>query len=191
MPALARAAELGSVPWTIVAKESTLGFKATMEGQEAEGALMRFGGVIQFDKDHLDQSRIDIEIDMASVSGAHEDMPTILKNASWFDVAHFPKARFAATKMRAGAKGGYFADGTVTLRNVGVPVTVSFHFDAYGPKAGQKPGEAQLLRAVARGSATLSRTAFGVGQGEWRSTDTVADPVEVHFTIVAEKPAGD
>ncbi|MGE3919202.1 MAG: YceI family protein [Hyphomicrobiaceae bacterium] len=171
--------------WTLLPKESRLGFQATEEGQLAEGGFGRFGGVIHFDKDHLEQARLDIEIDMQSVMSSYEEMPATLKTETWFDVARFPKARYVSTKISPDGKGGYRADGSLTLRGVSVPVTVAFRFESYGPKA----SDPKILRAAAKGEALLKRTAFGVGQGDWKSTDVVADPVKVIFTLAAEKPA--
>ena len=187
---IARAAE-SEASWTLVPKESALNFVARQEGQDVEGGFASFGGSIVFDPAKLDQARIDMTIDVTSVTSSYDEVSATLKSGDWFDTTKFPKARFVATKIRvdgqtfpqAPLKTNYIADGTLTLRSVSVPVSVAFHFDSYGSKSGQPA----ILRAVAKGKAMLSRTAFGVGQGEWKSTKSVADPVRVDFILTAER----
>ena len=190
-PAVTQAADPATASWTLAPKESTLNFVARQEGQDVEGGFASFGGSIVFDPAKLDQAKIDMTIDVTSVTSSYDEIPATLKGSDWFDTTKFPKAQFVATKIRidgqvspqAPLKTNYIADGTLTLRSVSVPVSVAFHFDSYGPKSGQP----EVLRAVAKGKATLSRTAFGVGQGEWKSTKSVADPVQVDFILTAER----
>ena len=66
----------------------------------------------------------------------------------------------------------YLARGTLTLRGVTRPVSVRFRFER-SPEGG----------ARLDGSARLRRLDFGVGQGEWTSTEWVGDEVEVSFEL--------
>jgi polyisoprenoid-binding protein YceI len=50
------------------------------------------------------------------------------------------------------------------------------------PAAGGNP-------ATMKGGAGLSRLAFGLGQGEWASTEWIGDAVEVRFELKLQ-PAG-
>jgi hypothetical protein len=42
--------------------------------------------------------------------------------------------------------------------------------------------------ATAKGSLTLTRTDYGVGQGNWSSGDWVGLNAGVNFTLVAQEP---
>jgi len=44
------------------------------------------------------------------------------------------------------------------------------------------------LRAEAKGETELKRLDFGVGSGQWRATDVVANEVRVTVNITAERP---
>jgi polyisoprenoid-binding protein YceI len=72
------------------------------------------------------------------------------------------------------AKGGnkYAAVGKLTLRNVTREVPIEFTFE-------KKDGSAWL-----KGSAQLKRLDFGVGQGDWKDTSTVANEVKVSFVLL-------
>ena len=67
----------------------------------------------------------------------------------------------------------YRADGTLTLRGVSKSVPMNFTLDINGDKA------------RAKGSATIDRTSFGVGQGDYASTAEIAGPVAVSFDFQA------
>jgi len=57
------------------------------------------------------------------------------------------------------------------LRGVTQPVAVRFELKQGAPRPGMK------------GSATLRRLEFGVGQGDWADTTWLSDPVDVAFDL--------
>ena len=42
-------------------------------------------------------------------------------------------------------------------------------------------------KGLVEGSTVIKRSAFGVGQGEWASTDQIKDDVTVNFKVSANK----
>ena len=54
------------------------------------------------------------------------DRDSTLKTADFFDVAKFAQARYSASGFRRLADGRYVADGTLELRGVRKPVTLTF-----------------------------------------------------------------
>jgi len=62
--------------------------------------------------------------------------------------------------------------GALTLRGVTKDVPIDFQFT-------QSPAGATLS-----GSAKLKRLDFGVGQGDWKSTEWVEDAVKIRFSLV-------
>ena len=86
-------------------------------------------------------------------------------------MAHWPTAHYV-TRSVAKTATGYTAQGALTLRGVTKDVPIEFQFTAAS-------GAAKLV-----GTATLKRLDFGVGQGDWKSTEWVADAVKVSFSLV-------
>ena len=82
------------------------------------------------------------------------------------------EARIAATTW---GENRYVADGTLDLRGVKKPLSLPFSLKIDGDTA------------TARGVTTLDRTVFGVGQGEWASTDQIAANVKVNFALTAKR----
>ena len=162
------------VTWA-VAKSSTLGFSATWAGDTIEGQFKRWTADILFSPDALDRSKLTVSIDMSSAATGDDQRDGSLPGDDFFATAAHPKATFTASKFRKTGEGKFIADGTLDLRGVKKPVSLPFSLKIDGDTA------------TARGVTTLDRTAFGVGQGEWASTDQIAAKVKVSFAITAKK----
>lgn len=162
--------------WQIVPNESELTFTATQNGAPVYGKFKKFTGDINFDPHQLNTSAVKIVVDMNSVSDSYNQLVTTLKGKDWFDVQHFPQTIFKSTEFTKTGENTYQSKGMLTIRDKTLPVTVNFLLDSYSPS-----------KAHAKGSATISRTAFGVGQGEWANTSTIKDNVQVNFTLSGVK----
>ncbi len=101
--------------------------------------------------------------------------PTASLNAAAKRARDMPA--FAATAFKVAGGGRYEARGTLTLRGVTKPMVVRFSPGISGDTAAME------------GTATVPRTAFRVGQGEWAATDQIADAVAVTIAIRAKRAA--
>lgn len=158
-----------------VQKGSTLGFSATWSDNAIEGRFKTWTADILFSPDALDRSKLTVAIDTASVDTGDAQRDQSLPSGDFFDTAEHPKATFTATKFRKTGEGKFVADGTLDLRGVKKPLSLPFSLKIDGDTA------------TARGVTTLDRTTFGVGQGEWASTDEIAAKVKVSFSLTAKK----
>lgn len=161
--------------WEIVPADSTLTFTATQNNAPVSGQFKKFTGKIFFDPNNYKDSSTYIIIDMNSLSASYADLTTTLVSADWFDVALFPKAEFRAVQFNKTGEKTYQANGTLTIRNKSVPVTLTF------------TAEISKNKALVEGSTRLKRSNFGVGQGEWSSTNEIKDEVTVNFKVVATR----
>lgn len=162
--------------WHIAPDKSNLTFSATQNNSPVKGEFKKFTGNIDFDKDHLNKSKIKIEVDTDSVVTSFKDVSDALKTAAWFDSKAFPKAIFTANEFKEVDKNHYEAHGKLTLRDTSLPLIVYFTLDKYTDH-----------EAMVSGHANFNRTPFGVGQGEWKSTSAIKDPVEVNFKLEATR----
>lgn len=162
--------------WEIVPQKSTIKFIATQNNAPVTGEFKKFTGEINFDPAQLDASNVHIIVNMNSLSTSYSDLTMTLFTADWFDVKIFPNAEFKANHFTKIGTDKYQAAGTLTIRNKSQPVTLTF-------TAKEMPKNT----ATVQGSTELNRLAFGVGQGEWSSTDEVKDRVQVTFNVVAIK----
>ncbi|WP_419319749.1 YceI family protein [Caulobacter sp. ErkDOM-E] len=162
------------VAWT-VAKGGKLGFTATWSGDALEGSFTRWSADILFSPEALDRSKLTVSIDTASAQTGDAQRDESLPSGDFFDSASHPKATFTAARFRKTGEGRYIADGTLELRGVKKPLSLPFSLKIAGDTA------------TARGVTTLDRTMFGVGQGEWASTDQIAAKVKVSFSLKATR----
>jgi polyisoprenoid-binding protein YceI len=170
--AAATAAAAGSgTSFTAAAEQSRLEFVGVQEGAEFKGVFHKFTAGVEFAPDALASSRIDVQIDMSSVDSKDKDRDSTIRDKDVFDVSHNPTAHYV-TKTITKTASGFAAVGALTLRGVTKDVPIEFQF-------APADGGAKLS-----GSAKLNRLDFGVGQGEWKSTETIGNAVKINFSLV-------
>lgn len=173
MPVFANAA----IPeWEIIPGESHLSFIAIQNDAPVKGQFKEFTGKIFVDPTDYKTSQIEIIVDMNSVSADYADVKNTLITPDFFNVKVFPKAEFKATNFNKTGDKTYQAVGTLTIRDKSAPVTLTFTAEETSPGM-----------ALVEGSTTFKRSTFGVGQGDWASTDEIKDEVKVDFKLVAKK----
>lgn len=170
---------LATVPtWTIVPAKSSLSFTATQNNAPVTGQFKQFTGTIQFDPKQLSDDKVTIVVDTRSVNASYGEIADTLKSKDWFNIASFPKAMFNATQFTSVGDNQYQANGNLTIRDKTLPVTLTFTLKTYTD-----------TQAVAVGTAQISRTQFGVGQGQWADTSAIKDNVQIAFVLTAVKAA--
>lgn len=157
----------------VVGSGGRLGFSARWNGEPVDGRFSRWTASILFSPEALDGSKIDVSIDLGSVDTGDGQRDGTLTGSDFFDTGKFARATYRASKFRSVGGNRYRADGTLTLRGVTKSVPLAFTLDINGDKA------------RAKGSATIDRTSFGVGQGDYASTAEIAGPVAVSFDFQA------
>jgi polyisoprenoid-binding protein YceI len=170
---LCSAALAAALPREAVPAEGggSLAFEATLAGAKFSGRFGQFSADIDFDPEDPASCRFDVRIETASADTLESERDEVLKGPDFFWVERYPLATYSGGGCRAAGK-GYALDGELELR--GVKRTVPLRF-TYTPGRGG---------AALEGSARLSRLAFGVGQGEWQSTEWLGDEVTVRFDLL-------
>jgi polyisoprenoid-binding protein YceI len=149
---------------------SRLEFTGVQAGAAFKGVFHQFTAAVDLDPASLASARIEVTIDMNSVDSGDKDRDGTMRGADIFDVAHFPTAHYVTRSVTRTAT-GFSAVGALTLRGVTKDVPIEFKF---------APGAAG---AALTGSADLKRLDFGVGRGDWKSTEWVADAVKIAFSL--------
>lgn len=167
----------------VIEEESVLGFIARQQGAAVEGSFLSFDAVIVFEPDDLENSRIDVDIDATTITTGNDDRDKTLKSPSFFDTATWPAAAFKSKTISATGEGQYEAAGTLTIRDVTKDVVLAFSLVIE-----DDPADATRRLAEAKGELPILRLDYGVGQGDWASTGTVADEVIITIDIKASKP---
>ena len=174
---LAAAANAAGVAvYSADSQQSRLEFVGVQAGAEFKGVFHKFSAAVEFAPDALANSHFDVQIDMSSVDSKDSDRDKTIRGPDVFDVAHTPTAHYV-TRTITKSSGGFSAVGALTMHGVTKDVPIDFQF---------VPGPAG---ATLSGSAKLKRLDFGVGQGDWKSTEWIEDAVKINFSLVL-KPKG-
>lgn len=164
--------------WVIEPGKSTLTFEATQQGALITGAFKGFSGDIRFDAGRPEESTATIMIDMRTVDSQSGDRDKSLATADWFHTESFPESRYIVSKFDKLNENQYIARGELDLRGVkkalDLPLTITFSLDESGRDV-----------AKAEGEVSFNRLDFGVGQGEWKDTQAVGNPVKVKVSVTA------
>src|ERR1700733_9103700 len=88
------AAAAGVAGYTVDPAQSKLEFTGLQAGAEFKGVFHKFTATVDFAADALPASRIDVQIDMASVDSSDKDRDTTIRGKDVFDVAHNATAHY-------------------------------------------------------------------------------------------------
>ncbi|MGO4223091.1 YceI family protein [Lysobacter sp. TAF61] len=159
----------------VQAAGSSLTFASKYEGEVFTGRFSTFATNFSFDPQALATAKLDVTIQLASASTANTDRDDALKGNDFFASGKFPQARYTATKFRSLGGNQYAADGSLSLRGISKPVTLTFTWTP-----GAKP--------VLTGKATIKRLDFGVGGGDWADTALIPNEVAISTKVVFAPP---
>lgn len=105
--------------------------------------------------DPIDQSTIEVIIDMTTVESGSADRDAHLLSSDLFDIETYPTATFRSTGIDAGSASGCI-DGELTIKGVTRPVTLDVDY------VGHAVDPWDNERAVFSASTTIDRNDFGV-----------------------------
>jgi cytochrome b561/polyisoprenoid-binding protein YceI len=155
--------------FTLLAAHSSLTYAFTQAGGQNQGRFNAFA--VTFDPA---AGRLEVQIDMRSFDTGDAQRNSILGGKDFFDVAQYPQARFIASRIEK-TPTGYEALGSLTLRGMTRSLNIPFAWrtaTVQGHTVGYLSGET-----------TLRRLDFGVGQGQWKSTEWVGNEVTVRYSL--------
>ena len=164
--------------WDILPESSYITFQGKQSGQDFEGRFSHFNGRISFDPNLLDQSYVDIMIDLMSVEAGHRDRNKYIHYPDWLDTQKFPQARFVSSSFSESEPNRFVANGHLTLRDVTLPINLPFSLQFEDAEEGRRVVQMQ-------GHTTLKRLDYGIGQGAWKDTKTVADTIKIKVFLKA------
>jgi polyisoprenoid-binding protein YceI len=161
--------------YALDAAKSKLEFSFVQAGAQNQGRFPKFTVNFSFADDNLAAAHLEVTVDIAALDTGDQERNDTLREADLFNVAKFPQARFAATQITKTTTGTYAASGSLVLRGVTRTLQVPFTL-----KSATEQGKQVLYMA---GKTVIRRLDFGVGQGDWKSTEWVGNEVTVSFNL--------
>ncbi|WP_299481162.1 YceI family protein [uncultured Roseibium sp.] len=116
---LAVPAAAGSISGTYTLSPSNIdtGFSVrVLGGRPVTGAFNKVSGKMILDQKRPDKSRVNVTIDLSSVSTNNDKVTGFLKSSAMFNVAKYPTAIFQSTRIRITGKYSAEVEGVLSLR---------------------------------------------------------------------------
>lgn len=170
---LLAAAEARADCWKPVPEAKSLQFTGSQAGVPFPGEFKSYTALLCLDAKDPSKDRLEVEVDVDSVSTGLPEMDEAMRGADFFDTAHFPKAKFESDSLKPAGAEQYQVSGRLTVRDVTRSVSVPF---SWAPAA-----DGKHARLTAR--LTLHRLDYHVGQGQWADTEWVGNPVDLAFSL--------
>jgi polyisoprenoid-binding protein YceI len=156
---------------TLVPEQSRIGFVSRQMGVPVSGGFRRFDGRVAFDPARPETASARIEVDLASIDAGSREANDEVVGKDWFHTQSFPTAVFEGRRVKALGPGRYEVLGRLTIKGRTQDVAAGVTFRESGGNG------------VFEGGFTLKRLIFGVGEGAWGDPETVADEVQINWTI--------
>lgn len=147
------------------------------------GKFMNVDGMLDLDEKNPAASKVSVTIPIGMMDTGVSKLDEHLKTDQFFDVAKFPNATFASTKVTVTGKDTADVVGDLTLHGVTKPVTLKVKLN--------KLGENMMKVKTAGFSATasLKRTDFGMNTYVPMLGDDVTLDIESEANVPAPAPA--
>jgi len=156
--------------YTQAASGSSLTFTFTQLGAATEGRFRQFATDLRYDEKNPAASSLKVSVQIASVDTQDSERDDAIAMPELFDAAKFPVATFVADSLTRTAT-GLEAPGKLTIR--GVTREMRLPLSIKSTAAGLELS----------GQTAFKRLDFGIGQGEWQSTESVGDEVKVQYKV--------
>jgi len=150
---------------------SSLAFTFVQEGAASAGSFKQFTTELGYDEKNPAAGSLKVQVQIASIDTLDKDRNDTLAGADLFDTQKFPTAQYVANSFARRADGTLEAVGKLTLRGV--------THDLRLPLKITRTATGLELS----GSAAIKRLDYGVGQGDWKSTESVADEVKLQYKV--------
>lgn len=148
-------AELTGV-WTIDNSHTYVDFEIRHLLATSKGNLNEVKGTLDFGSDYTN-AKMDITIDVNSISTSNIDRDDHLKSADFFDVENFPSIHFVSTSITVEGD-EYVAHGSLTMH--GVTKEVSIPFEYLGVQ--ESPFKPGMFISSLDGEFNINRSEFGI-----------------------------
>jgi polyisoprenoid-binding protein YceI len=146
------------------------GFKIAFKSKDPSGIFTSLKGTVKFDEANLAASKLDLSVDVSSISTGNGMMNKKAQTDEWFGSAKYPTIKYTTSKIEK-AGNDYLLTGTLTLKGVSkekkIPMKVT--------KAGT---EITLTGAFA-----VNRMDYKIGH----KSDAVPDVMNITYSVPLAK----
>jgi polyisoprenoid-binding protein YceI len=175
-------AQISTTTWNIDPAHSMAEFKVKhMMIANVKGQFSKVSGALVLDESDLANSRVEANIEAASIHTRDDQRDAHLKSADFFDVEKFPTLHFKSSGISIVRDGELSVEGGLTIR--GVTRKVRFAVEGPTPPAKDPWGN---TRVGISATTTINRKDFGLTWNAALETGGILVGDEVIITLEAE-----
>lgn len=176
--------------WTIDYSHSAIEFKARhMMISNVKGSFERFNGTVDYDETNPAATRVDIQIEAASIDTNDPKRDGHLRSPDFFDVEKFPTLSFKSKKVVLVEVDEAKLVGDLTIRDVTREVTLDVE------RLGTSKSPWGTTNTGFSGSVRINRKEWGLNwnvaleTGGWLVSDAIDISIDLELTQVVEPAA--
>jgi len=175
--------------WSVDGAHTEINFSVRHFFTPVTGTFDRWEANLEFDAESPENSRVEVQIEVASVNTGNEKRDNHLRSGDWFEADLYPHITFESTSVRKTAEGRFVARGNLTIKDVSQEVELDI--DMLGIKDIPEQmremlgGVSQVASFAA--STEIDRRDYGVGVGGWAETVIVGSGVEISIALEANR----
>lgn len=167
--------------WTVDPTHVEVGFAVRhLMISTVRGRFGRVAGTVTLDEKHPANSKVDIEVDIASIDTRQEQRDAHLRSADFFDAEKFPTMHFVGRKIEGDITGDFAITGDLTIRGTTRPITLEVTAEGRG----RDPWGNDRAGFSAKGK--FHRSEFGLTWNQMLEAGGVAVGDEVKISIDLE-----
>ncbi len=173
------AVHIYSTPWSIDKSHSSIKFEIRHFFSNVPGAFHEYDASVNFDPQNLDESSIDVTIQVASIDTENEKRDAHLKNEDFFEAETWPTITFVSSEISSTEENTFVAKGKLTMKDV----TVDFDLPFTLLGVMDHPWQENTKVAGITSNFQLLRNDFGVGTGNYISDAIIGNEVNITLNL--------
>lgn len=177
--ALSPATVNNATEWVIDASHSKIGFEIRHFFTPVPGAFESYEATVYFSPDDLENSSINVTIDVKSINTANERRDGHLLSEDFFNAEQWGAITFTSSEIKSAGGNDFVAVGELTIRDV--TKQIELPFTLLGVM--DHPFREGTKVAGITSDLTINRNDYGVGTGDWAATAVVGDEVTIDLNL--------
>jgi len=157
--------------WVQAPTGSSLVFIFDQAGAASKGSFRKFTTELAYDEKSPAAGSLNVIVQTGTVDTQDQERNDMILSADLFDAQKFPTAQYTAKTLAPTAAGALEAVGQLTIRGVTRDLRL--------PLKIVKTATGLELS----GESAIKRLDYGVGQGEWKTTEGVGDQVKIQYKV--------
>ena len=172
--------QLDPPTWNIDKSHTNVGFTVKhFQVTPVQGEFKDYDVDLKFSPDDLENSSLNVTIDVNSIDTDNERRDGHLKSEDFFNVAEFSTITFASQSIEAVGENQFVAQGELTIRDV----TREFELPFTLLGLVENPFQEGVTVAAFQSEFQIDRMDYEVGQGDWVADLIVAHEVDVELLV--------